>query len=104
MSTNLTKLPDVPDSADAVPGMAHFAGTGPYGATCGGCVFRGYQRQSLTGVWNARTNDHDFRWYRHPGCAQYKTLIGRHGPTISADNRACKYFQAKGGPRDEKPR
>lgn len=97
MTQHLTQLSGVPDNSDAIPGMAYFAGTGPFGATCGGCVFRGYQRQSQTGVWNPRTSDHDYRWYKHQGCAQYKTLTGRYGPAVSSDNRACKYFQAKGG-------
>jgi hypothetical protein len=26
-------------TASTVPGMAHFAGTGPFGATCGDCSF-----------------------------------------------------------------
>src|SRR5262249_7472747 len=27
------------------PGQAHFAGTGPFAATCGNCVFLGYSKQ-----------------------------------------------------------
>jgi hypothetical protein len=91
--SNLTKLPGVPDSGDAVPGMAHFAGSGPYGETCGGCVHRGYYRQAKTGKWNPQTNTHDYSTYRHPGCAMFKKLTGRAGPAVSADNQACKYFE-----------
>lgn len=84
---HMTRLPGVPDRADAIRGMAHFAGSGPEGKTCGDCRHRGYSRL---------TRDEDHSWW-HRGCEMYRRLTGRFGPRISRDLAACRYFEEKPG-------
>jgi hypothetical protein len=68
------------------PGMAHFAGTGPKGKTCGGCKF-----------WTHRTAN----FY---GCDKYKELMrGKAGKPIRGSLPACKYFEQKPQPPEPKP-
>jgi len=80
----MTKLPNVPDSSQAIAGMAYFAGTGPFGKTCGDCVHRGYYRTSV--------NSNSYRVSKY---AMYKQFAGRHGPNVDRHNDACKYFEEK---------
>lgn len=81
----MTKIEGVADSDDAIPGMAFFAGTGPFGETCKGCAHRGYYKQSETG-----------KTYRVNKCAVFKRLSGgRHGADIKASYSACKYFELR---------
>jgi len=91
----MTRVPGVPDSSDVVPGMAHFAGTGPAGKTCGDCAHRGYYREVRRGKWNAEHQAYDFNSYRHLGCAMFKALTGHFGPAVAKDNAACKYFEQR---------
>jgi hypothetical protein len=91
----LTKLDGVPDSDQAKPGMAFFAGTGPAGKTCGDCKLRGYSRQSSRPSWNAKAMDYVHRAYRTTACQMFKKLTGIHGPTVKTDWPSCKYFEAK---------
>jgi hypothetical protein len=69
----------------SVPGMAHFAGTGPSGATCGGCD---YFRSSKRGT----------------RCAKFTELMrqafpsGRapaEGGDVPRATPACRYFLAR---------
>jgi hypothetical protein len=56
--------------AHSVPGMAHFAGTGPKGKTCGECAYWMLQR-----------------------CDKYRQLAHRPGPrNIPFHTSSCKYF------------
>jgi hypothetical protein len=73
--------------------MAHFAGSGPPGMTCGDCAHKGYYRTSGSPRWNAQTNEDEYRTYRSAGCAMFKALTGHHGPAIESTNRSCKYFE-----------
>lgn len=66
---------------DTVPGMAHFAGTGPTGKICRGCVF-----------WQDLTDDG--KWKRDR-CEKYRQLTQRVGEKIPAGTKACKYFESK---------
>lgn len=74
----LPQPPDAPmtrdgiDRTQAVPGMAHFAGTGPRGETCGRCRFRA----ALDGR-----------------CRKYRELMQMRGKPVSTGNAACKYFE-----------
>jgi hypothetical protein len=95
--TRLTRIVGVPDSSTVVRGMAHFAGTGPDGKTCGDCYFRGYYRQRLQPVWDAGLQREVVKTYRHSGCEKFKRLTGHHGPTVNTENRSCKYFEHKIG-------
>jgi hypothetical protein len=68
--------------AETAPGMAHFAGTGPVGKTCGQCVFKGY------------SHDHGKNGGRSNGCRKAYELLGKKAktPDISPKLKACKYF------------
>jgi len=70
------------------PGQAHFANSGPFGATCGDYGFLGYHRQT-------RNKNGDIH---RAGCKKFYQLTGNHGPRVPA--AACRYFQRKegGGP------
>jgi hypothetical protein len=73
------------------PGQAHFANTGPFGATCGDCVFLGYQRQ-------IRNNSGDtIKTVHRSGCGKFHELTNMHGPVVPAHAAACRYFERKGG-------
>jgi hypothetical protein len=80
----MTKLPGVPDRTTVIPGMAHYSGSGPAGATCGGCMHRGYSREGKDGKWRKTT-----------GCHVFKSLTGRHGAAVNKGNASCRYFEAK---------
>jgi hypothetical protein len=70
-------------------GQAHFAGTGPFGATCGECVFLGYWKQ----IRSAR--DDTVKTQRVGGCEKFYQLTGKHGPAVPQGTEACRYFQRK---------
>lgn len=75
--------------ATTYEGMAFFANSGPFGETCGNCLFFGYYKtmynQAGTAVSSVRTR----------GCAKYKQLMGKNGPPIPASAAACRYFAHK---------
>jgi hypothetical protein len=73
----MTKLDGVPDREDAKPGMAFFANTGPFGATCGDCSHR------------------RFKQGKGMACAMYHKLTGRHGAAVDRHWSACKYFEPR---------
>jgi hypothetical protein len=75
----MTKIAGVADRSDAKPGMAFFAGTGPFAESCGTCRHRGYMRKGR----------------RNTACAMYFKLTGRHGVSVSEYYQACKYFTPK---------
>ena len=77
-NTDLTDI-DV-NHAESYPGMAHFAGTGPKGKTCGGCKF----------FVPAANRSPQFV------CDKYRTLMrGRTGKPIEHKYKACKYYENK---------
>ena len=72
------------------PGMAHWANSGPFGATCGQCAHFGYWKQVRNAAGNiAKTTR------INGGCAKFLALTGKHGPAVPANAAACKYFQRK---------
>jgi hypothetical protein len=77
----LTQIDGVPSKESAVPGMAYFAGTGPLGETCGGCVHR---NPSNRGEFRSRNR-----------CEKFKTFTGDYGPPILPGNASCKYFERR---------
>jgi|SRR5215471_14368165 len=95
LPTYLTKIEGAPDSSEAIPGMAYFAGTGPYNTTCGHCVHRGYYRVSKIEQYDERTKGYISKSYKHAGCAMFTSLTGKYGPAIDANNKSCKYFEKK---------
>ena len=82
LSDYLTTLPGAPRRADALPGMAHFAGTGPKGKSCGDCVHRGYYR-------------HEDDRKKRQGCIQFRRFSGRSGPAVRREWPACRHFTEK---------
>ena len=74
--SHMTKLPGVPDRDDVIVGMAHYAGSGPLGKTCGDCANR-------------------TPWPEHGDCAVYRRLAGRIGRTLTKRWAACRYFEEK---------
>jgi hypothetical protein len=73
--------------AKTKPGMAHWAGSGPFGRTCADCAYFGYWRQ----VQNAAGNTVATK--RYHGCGKFFALTGRHGPIVPKRTEACRYFQ-----------
>jgi hypothetical protein len=67
------------------PGMAHWAGSGPIGATCGKCIHYGYTYVKSTG-------DHATK---PSSCEKFYSMTLRHGGTLDQRQIACKYFEAK---------
>jgi len=90
----MTSLPGVPDASEVKPGMAHFAGTGPPGATCGGCLHRGYWRDAAKTKFNPDTNLLEGKRQRSLGCKMFLKLAMQHGPAVNKSWPACKYFEA----------
>jgi hypothetical protein len=88
----MTRLPGVPDRDDVKPGMAHFAGSGPYGATCGTCLHRGYWRAGKE-KFNKRTGLIEERRIRSQGCKIYMKLAMQYGPPVDKRWAACKYYE-----------
>ena len=61
-------------------GMAYFAGTGPNGETCGGCVHRQHHLPYQAG--------------RHPCCMKFTELTGRVSSAgVPPNAEACKDFE-----------
>ncbi len=91
----MTKIEGVPDTDDVRDGMAFFAGTGPYGKTCGDCKFRGYVRTSSKGTYNESRQEFVYRSYRTTKCEMFRRLSGHHGSEVKEEYPACKYFELK---------
>ena len=70
-------------------GQAHFAGTGPFGATCGECIFLGYWKKIRTASLDT------VRSQRVGGCEKFHQLTGKHGPVVPPGTDACRYFQRR---------
>jgi hypothetical protein len=70
-----------------VPGMAHFAGSGPFGCTCKDCAFYGYQR-----VVRTKSGDVAKTACRRECCGKFHALTGKHGEAVPPQTEACKYF------------
>jgi hypothetical protein len=76
--------------AQTAPGMAHFAGGGPNGATCRVCEFwTGCGRES---GYYAKKGMYGGIVKPRP-CSRYRDLMGGDvGPGVPHATRACKYF------------
>jgi hypothetical protein len=75
--------------ASTVPGMAHWAAGGPFGATCSMCASYGYWRQTRN-----HSGDVVSTGFHRSACGKYHELTGKHGCEIPARTEACRYFQA----------
>lgn len=78
----LTKIPGYPSKSDAVPGMAHFSGSGPSGTQCHSCFFYTSQHRSK----------------RCGYCLKTQQLVGQRGAKIHGSNSSCRYYE-EGGTR-----
>jgi len=84
---NLTVIDEELERAErqTAPGMAHWAGSGPDGATCGKCANYGYTYIKSNG-------DHATK---PSSCEKFWSVTGRHGGTLDARQIGCKYFDLK---------
>lgn len=64
------------------PGMAHFAETGPKGATCKDCGNLAVVKQT-------------------PYCAKYEDLMGKVGSPIPLTASACRHYKEKAKPKPQ---
>jgi hypothetical protein len=81
----MTKTEGEFDRDSVRPGMAFFAGSGPFGETCGNC-------KHLDGASNTRKKG-------NARCAMFKKLAGRTGEVVDPRYSACKYFEARPKPK-----
>ena len=66
-----------------VPGMAHWSGTGPPDATCGGCTFYGTVLNHLERLMPKR-------------CRKYKEMVNKCGPEpIPEKTEACRHWDSR---------
>jgi hypothetical protein len=66
------------------PGMAHFAGTGPQGKTCGSCKYF-----CAAAISKGRAPDQDY-------CDKYTVLThGKVGKRIPKEAEACRHFEER---------
>ena len=64
------------------PGMAHFAGTGPGGATCNKCT--SYDFDPVR----------DANKFERP-CTKFKALTGKLGKAVPGQAAACRHFEQR---------
>lgn len=74
-----------------VCGQAHFANTGPFGATCGDCLFLGYVKR------NRNAQGEIVHTEKRAGCGKFNELTAKHGPVLPPGTPSCKYFAPKLG-------
>jgi hypothetical protein len=89
-TTHLTQgcAPDLARQiALSVHGMAHWAASGPFGATCSQCQFWGYwqQRRNASG-------DIVSTKFRRDCCGKFFELTQQHGDKIPGSTEACRHF------------
>jgi hypothetical protein len=73
------------------PGMAHWAGTGPDGATCGQCRHYGYD----TPLRNAHDNVIG-TVEKLNSCRRFFELMRRHGKPLPPLTPSCRHFRPRG--------
>jgi hypothetical protein len=91
---HLTQIPNVPSRADAVPGMAHFRGSGPGGTECNSCFYYTKPAGSLTRT-RLQASIGTFAGYRAKQCGfclKYQQLMGERGPKIRGNSASCRYY------------
>jgi hypothetical protein len=70
-------------------GQAYFGNTGPFGATCGECIFLGYYQNHFNKAGDLIKSTH------RGGCKKFHELTGKHGEIVPANAPACRYFERK---------
>lgn len=76
-------------------GQAHWAGSGPSGASCRGCEHFAWK---VTGGWHSLNGKHAGA-PKPAQCSQFRKMTGRAGDSIPHDAQACKYFAATKTPQ-----
>jgi hypothetical protein len=71
-----------------VPGMAHFAATGPLGTSCAQCALYGYWQQVRDEHGNTTKTK-----FRKGSCRKFFELTEKHGPKIPEQTASCRYFK-----------
>jgi hypothetical protein len=74
----------------SLPGMAHFAATGPFGTSCALCAHLGYHKKVMN-----KSGDTVRTTFRRDCCGKFHELTGRHGPPIEAGTESCRYFKRR---------
>jgi hypothetical protein len=97
MPLPMVEIPGVPTNDQVKPGMAFFAGTGPWDKRCGDCALRGYHYPGPE-RWSAEQNTFVSRTYKSQGCAMFKKMTGNRGPAVDEMWPSCKYFEQKPKP------
>lgn len=92
-------LKDVPGMPSAIPGMAHFAGTGPAGKRCRHCAhcrdIAVWGRDFMSPSAAAQKDDTAARRIERNACAKAAELYDGHVQKGGIQmNEACKYFEA----------
>jgi hypothetical protein len=80
------------EHVDSVPGMAHFAHTGPEGTTCSQCRFWDRPKHIPGGKAAALLAFQCLKARELAGLLHHK---GRRLPAVPAATRACRYFETR---------
>ncbi len=72
------------------PGMAHFAKTGPLGASCRDCCY--WEDDAPEN--NSQANTHRTK-ANQACCAKYRQLTGHLGKKVPGDAAACRHFERR---------
>lgn len=93
-------LKSYPGEKPRVPGMAHFAGTGPEGKRCQHCVFLKdipvWGRDRMTPAEAGRKDDDPPKRIQHNACVRAADMMQGHvQPGGIQFEPACKYFENK---------
>jgi hypothetical protein len=73
-----------------LPGMAHWAGTGPADTTCGGCKHYGYASVVRDAQGNVLHTVH-----KEKRCGRYWELMHRHGAELPPSTPSCRQYETK---------
>src|SRR5262249_53712353 len=71
------------------PGMAHWANSGPFAASCGECIYLGYDKVRRTMAGDAVKTKHV------RACAKFHELTSKHGAVLPANTQSCRYFERR---------
>jgi hypothetical protein len=74
----------------SVPGMAHFAATGPFGTRCKDCEYYGVYQQIKN-----KAGDIVDTVFRRGCCGAFLRITGKLGPAIPPQSESCRHFKAR---------
>lgn len=76
-------------AARTMPGMAHFAGSGPRATTCMECRFWGLANKH---TYFAKGGSHGGRIKPEP-CSKFRQMMQMDGDKVADHIASCKYFE-----------